>query len=194
MSVDIRFVLFEIGADFVDEGDRTIISQLRGVAVVNKKLIGAEEDVGVALKANAVDRRIAPKSMSMEVPSGRRSRVTRQKVSALPSVSKPVRFSRDCGEEMLPPRRLRVGFATAFVVESTTAGSRTDSSVVSPVNSPAASHVKPEPPAVHTSTAPVVLVPNRMQINSLNRHLNIAHVASRPIDKTRGGESIPLPL
>ena len=56
MSVNIRFALFEIGADFVDEGDRTVLAQLRGVAVVNKKLIGAEEDVGVALKANAVDR------------------------------------------------------------------------------------------------------------------------------------------
>ena len=52
--------------------------------------------------------RIVPKSMSMEVPSGRRSRVRCQKVSALPSVSRPVRSSRDCGEEMLPPCHFRV--------------------------------------------------------------------------------------
>ena len=138
--------------------------------------------------------RIAPKSMTMEVPSGRRSRVTRQKVSALPSVSRPVRFSRDCGEEMLPPRRVRVRFSTALVVESTTAGSRTEASVVRPVSSPTSSHAKPEPPAVHTSTALAALAPNRMQINSLNRHLNIARVASRPHkqNKGRGTDSPPL--
>ena len=56
VRVDIRFTLFEVCADLVDEGDRQVFAQLRGIAVVNKKLIGAEEDVGVALKANAVDR------------------------------------------------------------------------------------------------------------------------------------------